>query len=358
MKSSTSQQDTTPVRAPLGSWPTPLGPAPRLSEALGLAPDDLWIKHDDLTGLGGGGNKVRKLEWTAGTALAQGADVLVTSGAAQSNHARLTAAAGARLGVDVVLVLAGSPAPWGNIALDALFGAIIHWCGDASDQQLAPAVQDVTDGLAAEGRRPAVIPFGGSSALGAIGYRDAGEELMRQDAAVDTVVVAVGSGGTMAGLVASLGAGRILGVDTGALPDPRSAVARMVAELTGQPEHAAVLQIDRTLLGSGYGSVTEEVLEAMRMAARTEGLVLDPAYTARAMAGLISAVRRGELHRGTRVVFWHTGGLPGLLGHQQAMRRIMGQNRDPGPGPSGPTPQDDAPGPHDEAEAAAGGDDR
>lgn len=316
------QHAGTPTRARLGSWPTPLEPAPRLAAALGLGPADLWVKHDDLTGLGGGGNKVRKLEWTAGTALAGGADVLVTSGAAQSNHARLTAAAGARLGVDVVLVLTGSREPLGNVALDTLLGATVHWCGDVSEEELAARVQEVAEELAVH-RRPAVIPFGGSNALGAIGYRDAGEELLQQDPAVQQVVVAVGSGGTMAGLVASLGAARVLGVDTGAMPEPASAISEMVAELTGQAQEAAALRIDGGLLGPGYGSVTEEVLAAMHLAARTEGLVLDPTYTARAMAGLIGAVRRGELVSGRRIVFWHTGGLPGLLGHTDALTRIM-----------------------------------
>lgn len=315
--------DVPPSRAPLGSWPTPLEPAPRLAAAVGLDPGDFWIKHDDLSGLGGGGNKVRKLEWTAGTALAQGADVLVTTGAAQSNHARLTAAAGAKLGLDVVLVLTGSPEPRGNIALDALLGATVHWCGDVSEEDLAARAEEVASMLEDEGRSPAVIPFGGSNAVGAMGYRDAGAELLVQDPSVERVVVAVGSGGTMAGLVVALGADRVLGVDTGAMADPASAVARMVAELSGHPQDTAALQIDRSLLGPGYGSVTDEVLEAMQLAARTEGVVLDPTYTARAMAGLVRAARNGDLQRGHRTIFWHTGGLPGLLGHREALQRII-----------------------------------
>ena len=319
------QWEASPSRARLGSWPTPLEPAPRLAAAVGLDPDDLWIKHDDLSGLGGGGNKVRKLEWTAGTALAQGADVLVTTGAAQSNHARLTAAAGAKLGIDVVLVLTGGPEPLGNIALDSLLGATVHWCGDVTEEELAARAEDVASVLVGEGRSPAVIPFGGSNAVGATGYRDAGTELLVQDPSVERVVVAVGSGGTMAGLVVALGADRVLGVDTGAMADPALAVARMVTELYGHPQDAAALQIDRSLLGPGYGSVTDEVLEAMQLAARTEGVVLDPTYTARAMAGLVRAARDGDLERGHRTVFWHTGGLPGLLGHQEALRRIIEQ---------------------------------
>ncbi|WP_150130536.1 pyridoxal-phosphate dependent enzyme, partial [Streptomyces sp. 150FB] len=138
-RDSGTPQGRTPGRAALGTWPTPLEAAPRLSRALGLGAGDLWVKRDDLTGLGGGGNKVRKLEWTCGAALADGATALVTTGAPQSNHARLTAAAGARLGLDVVLVLAGKPdsPAAGNLALDGLLGATVVWAGDAGAEALA-----------------------------------------------------------------------------------------------------------------------------------------------------------------------------------------------------------------------------
>ena len=167
-------------RVKLGTWPTPLERAPRLAVALGLGDDDLWVKRDDLTGLGGGGNKVRKLEWLAGTALAQGATTLVTSGAPQSNHARLTAAAGARLGMDVVLVLAGEPSgsESGNLALDAILGARVVRVGELSLPQIDEVVQEVAESLRSSGSVPAVIPFGGSSVLGAQGYVDAGRELL------------------------------------------------------------------------------------------------------------------------------------------------------------------------------------
>ena len=153
-------------RIRLASWPTPLEPAPRLAGALGLGPDDLWIKRDDLTGLAGGGNKIRKLEWTVAAAIAAGADALVTTGAPQSNHARLTAAAGARLGLRVVLVFPGDPggAQSGNLALDGLLGARIAWAGDVG---LAEAADAVVAQLRAQGGRPALIPFGGSSGVGA-----------------------------------------------------------------------------------------------------------------------------------------------------------------------------------------------
>jgi L-cysteate sulfo-lyase len=191
-------------RVILGTWPTPVEPAPRLAAALGLYPDDLWIKRDDLSGLGGGGNKIRKLEWTVGAAVADGADALVTTGSPQSNHARLTAAAGARLGLDVVLVFPGSPGGLrsGNLVLDGLFGARIAWAGDVDHDGLAMAAASVMETLRENGSTPSLIPFGGSNATGASGYVLCGQELIAQVPDLDTVVVALGSGGTMAGLVA------------------------------------------------------------------------------------------------------------------------------------------------------------
>ena len=167
------------TRVELASWPTPLERVPRLALAMGLGEDDLWVKRDDLTGLGGGGNKVRKLEWLAGTALGDGATTLVTSGAPQSNHARLTAAAGARLGLEVVLVLTGEPSASesGNLVLDRILGARVVRVGEQSAAEIDEIVQDVADSLRASGSVPAVIPFGGSSVLGARGYVDAGHEL-------------------------------------------------------------------------------------------------------------------------------------------------------------------------------------
>ncbi|MFF7232375.1 pyridoxal-phosphate dependent enzyme, partial [Streptomyces sioyaensis] len=151
-----------PRRAALATWPTPLEPAPRLARELGLGAEDLWIKREDLTGLGGGGNKVRKLEWICGAALAEGATTLVTTGAAQSNHARLTAAAGARLGLDVVLVLAGSAtsSASGNLVLDGLFGATVVWAGNVRGAELAAAAERVAQRLRQRGAVPAVIPLG------------------------------------------------------------------------------------------------------------------------------------------------------------------------------------------------------
>jgi len=296
---------------------------PRLARALGLGENDLWIKRDDLTGLGGGGNKVRKLEWTCGAALAGGATVLVTSGAPQSNHARLTAAAAARLGLDVVLVLAGSPGSSGsgNLALDGLFGATVLWAGDADDQTLGAITERVAGQLRERGAVPAVIPFGGSSVLGARGYAECGQELLDQQPDLETVVVAVGSGATMAGLIAALGSARVLGVHCGAIADPARTVSELASGLSGDPVAPQALRLRLDQVGDGYGALTEDTMAALTLAARTEGIVLDPVYTGRAMAGLIAAVKDGGITGGQPTVLLHSGGLPGLFGHPTTLAK-------------------------------------
>ena len=315
----------------LASWPTPMEPMPRLAVALGLREDDLWVKRDDLIGLGGGGNKVRKLEWTAGAALAAGADTLVTTGAAQSNHARLTAAAGARLGLDVVLVLPGTAESVsngsGNLVLDSLFGARVFWAGDTGPSAEADVAEDVCRRLRDAGAHPWLIPFGGSSPLGARGYVEGGEEVRAQLPDVEHVVVALGSGGTMAGLVGALGEERVLGVHCGAVPEPAVTVAELAGELTRRSIDPGSLRVRVDQVGAGYGILHEPVLAAMRRAATTQGVVLDPVYTGRAMAGLIAAVRDGDIRPGSRTVFLHTGGLPGLFGHTETVRRSVAELR-------------------------------
>ncbi|MDL5154890.1 pyridoxal-phosphate dependent enzyme [Actinomycetospora termitidis] len=307
------------TRLSLGTWPTPVEPAPRLAMALGLGPDDLVVKRDDLTGLGGGGNKVRKLEYTVGAAVADGADTLVTTGAPQSNHARLTAAAAARAGLNAILVFPGEPEPAiGNLVLDALFGARIVWAGDVDHDGLAGTAAEIADS------RPGnvLIPFGGSSPAGALGYVDAGRELRGQVPDLDTVVVALGSGGTTAGLVAALGPRAVLAVHTGALADPLPVVTGLLDGLpVARPIRAEELRLRLDQVGPGYATQTDAVAEAMLLAARTEGIVLDPVYTGRALAGLVAAVADGTVRPGARTVFLHTGGLPGLFGHPQALAR-------------------------------------
>jgi L-cysteate sulfo-lyase len=287
----------------LGTWPTPLEKAPRLAATLGL--DELWIKRDDLSGLGAGGNKVRKLQYTCAEALAAGATTLITTGAPQSNHARLTAAAAARLGLRVVLVLAGSPTEpdRGNLLLDSLAGAEIVWAGPTPLDQCAEVTAAELRGW---GARPYIIPFGGSSPASVQGYVDCAQEIEQQLGEFDRIIVAVGSGGTMAGLVTALGPERVFGVDTGAVADPHATVAALTKDAS-----PADLQIDRRQIGSGYGVFTERAREAIKLAARTEGLFLDPIYTGRAMASLVA----GSVPRQGRTVFLHTGGLPALFGY-------------------------------------------
>lgn len=309
-----------PPTSPLLTTPTPVEPLPRLARALGLGEDDLLVKREDLAGLGGGGNKVRKLQVAMTDAVAAGARTVVTTGAAQSNHARLTAAAGARLGLEVVLVLWGDPPEppaRGNLLLDHLFGARVLWTGDGDAEELADQV--------AAAETAYRIPYGGSSPRTATAYAEAGAELLAQVPDVRHVVVALGSGGTMAGLVAALGAERVLGVHVGAVADPRAAVAALLAGMPGAAGRVdpASLRIDADRVGEGYSRLTDEVRDALRLMARAEGIVLDPVYTGRAMAGLVAAVGdgisgTGGIGPGERTVFVHTGGLPGLFGHAEA----------------------------------------
>ncbi|MEI4277525.1 pyridoxal-phosphate dependent enzyme [Klenkia terrae] len=297
----------------LSHWPTPLDAAPRLAVAVGLRPGDLWVKRDDLTDLGGG-NKIRKLEHLVAEAEGAGASVLVTSGGVQSNHARMTAAAAARRGLGCVLVLAGDADPQrpGNLALEGLFGARVVLGGD-------PVA--VADELRGAGERPFLIPLGGSSPTGARGYLACAAELEEQAPDLAHVVTAVGSGGTMAGLVAGLGAERVLGVDTGAVDDPVERVTALVEALGGS---VGALRLRSDQVGAGYGALTAAGEHAIRTAASTEGLVLEPTYTAKAMAGLVAAVADGDVRPGERTVWLHTGGLPGFFGHPFAEQAARG----------------------------------
>ena len=246
--------------------------------------------------------------------MASGANTLVTSGAAQSNHARLTAAAGARLGLHVVLVLAGGSDPGqliGNLALDALFGASIVWSADGDEAALQARVDEVAAELENAGRRPAVIPFGGSTPLTTNAYLDVTREILSQGVDPGHVVVAVGSGATMAGLVRGFGAQRVLGVHCGAVTDPHRTVRALFPVHDPAPTS---LRIRMDQVGAGYGRVTPEVTAALTLAARTEGIVFDPVYTGRALAGLIAEVEDGRIEPESTVVLMHTGGLPGFFG--------------------------------------------
>ncbi|HEX2038428.1 MAG TPA: D-cysteine desulfhydrase family protein [Acidimicrobiales bacterium] len=290
--------------------PTPIEPARRLARALDMDDDALWVKRDDLTGVGGGGNKVRKLVHLAADALAQGCDVFVTGGGRQSNHCRTTAAVANRLGVDCVLVMSSDPVevPSGNVLLDVLFGAALEWVGPVGYHELNAAIDDAAARLRDAGRRPYAMPIGGASPVGERGYVDAAAELQAQVADIELVVTAGGSGGTHAGLAMGFGDhARVLGVDVGARPDLAEFVA---AAAVGAAGH---VQVDSSQVGEGYAEPTATGREAADLFARCEGLILDPVYTAKAAAGLVAARREGRIERDTRTVFLHTGGLPALF---------------------------------------------
>lgn len=321
-------------RVRLAHLPTPLEPLPRLSEELGV---DLWIKRDDCTGLAGGGNKTRKLEFLLGEAFEQEADTLVTQGAVQSNHVRQTAAAAAAHGLACEVILeerTGSKAhdyvANGNVLLDRLFGAGVRFVAGGSDM---PAELEATAAeVRARGGRPYVIPGGGSNPVGALGYVDCAREIVvgadELDLRVDRIVTATGSAGTHAGLVAGLA---VMGADIPVLgigvraPKAKQEenvlkLARETAALLGRPEAvtAEMVVADCDYVGEGYGLVDQGVIEALKLAARTDGIVLDPVYSAKAMKGLIALAKKGAF-RGETVVFLHTGGAQGLFGYESVV---------------------------------------
>ncbi len=320
-------------RLPLATLPTPLEEAPRLTQALGGP--RILLKRDDLTGLALGGNKVRKLEYLLAEALSQGADVLVTGAGPQSNHVRLAAAAARKVGLDAVLVMySAAPAEvQGNYLLDRLLGAEVIFTGSADRSSVDRALDEVADDLRRHGRRPYVIPRGGASPLGSVGYLAAVLELEAQRAArqmqVDHLVCAVGSCGTLAGLW--LGATwlqvpyRLWGISVSRPRDEclarvqsLAAGAAQVVELVLPPSAEMPTVLDG-YLGPGYGIPSVEAIEAIRLLARTEGVFLDPVYTGKAMAGLVDLVRRGEIRRDETVIFLHTGGAPSLFAHTSSL---------------------------------------
>lgn len=316
--------------------PTPIEPLPRLTKALGGP--EIWIKRDDLLGLAAGGNKTRKLEFLVADALAQGCDTLITTGAVQSNHCRLTAAAAAKEGLKCRLVLeervAGSydAHGGGNNLLFGLLG-VEDIQVVAADTDLAGAMQGAADALAKKGRKAYVIPGGGSNALGALGYAACAQELMTQlfeaQLAIDHIIVASGSAGTHAGLLAGL-----VGLTAG-IPVTGVSVRRPKAEQEGNvrvltkdcadllgtlsPTRKDVVVADEWV-GPGYSLPSPEMIEAVRMTASLESVLLDPVYTGKAMAGLIGMARAGRWKAKEKVLFLHTGGSPALYAYQDYFR--------------------------------------
>ncbi len=313
------------ARVAIGHLPTPLEPLPRLTAQLGGP--ELWIKRDDQTGLATGGNKTRKLEFLVADAQAVGADTLITGGAAQSNHSRQTAAAAAKFGLACVLALRGEEPPQtrGNLLLDQLLGAEVVW---GEGRPLGEVMEQTAEELRSAGRRPYIIPYGGSNPVGASGYAAAMEELLAQceerDLRFDHIVIPSSSGGTQAGLMVGARAlgfeGRILGIS---IDMHTNSLQRNLADLaTATSEHLELrfafipddCAVNDDYLGGGYGVVSDLEREAIRTMARSEGVLLDPVYTGRAFGGLLDLIRRGMFDVGEQVLFWHTGGTTGLFG--------------------------------------------
>ncbi|MBT1063483.1 D-cysteine desulfhydrase family protein [Bowmanella sp. Y26] len=312
-------------RIELATLPTPLEFLEQLSTKLGGP--QIWLKRDDLTGLALGGNKTRKLEYILFDAIEQGADCIITAGAIQSNHCRQTAAAAAKLGLECHLVLGGE-APEkcnGNLLLDNLLGAHIHWAGENRKGEGIPAL--IAE-LKAKGKTPYMVPYGGSNLLGALGYANAVLELVKQSESRFThVVFASASGGTHAGILAGA---RLVGLDSQILgiridkaDTPELLFADKVLNLANETAEALALEpfnakdvlLNEDYLGGGYAVIGDAERQAIDLLAKTEGVLVDPVYTGRAMAGLLDLIQKGYFSADDKVLFWHTGGAPALFAY-------------------------------------------
>lgn len=319
------------AKASLGFFPTPVVELPRLSHVLGGP--SIFMKRDDQTGLALGGNKTRKLEYLLGDALKKGCDAIITAGAAQSNHCRQTAAAAAKLGIECHLVLGGeSPDELqGNLLLDLIFGGQIHW---TKEHRKGEGVPQIYAQMKAACRHPYIVPYGGSNELGAIAFAAAASELHQQcgERPFTHIVFASSSGGTQAGLM--LGkqifgqSYQLIGIkidkedaDHDTLEHKVLSLANRTAALVNSSHEFSEreLILNSSYLGAGYGVIGELEREAILLTARTEGILLDPVYTGRAMGGMIDMIRTGELGRQDKVLFWHTGGAPALFAYAEKL---------------------------------------
>lgn len=318
---------TNQPRTNLGFWPTPLHACPNLTKHLGGP--SIFIKRDDQSGLGLGGNKVRKLEFLLGDALKQGCDTLITGGAAQSNHCRQTAAAAAACGLQCHLLLGGEAPDQasGNLLLDELFGAHIHWCGEHRKGEDIP---ELAKELQKAGRNPGIIPYGGSNAIGALGFVAAmielKEQLIQSETHITHIVFASSSGGTHAGM--TVGAD-MLGIPAeiyGIGIDKRSSkeipFAEEIAGLSGEvsqllgnkyQSNAEEIILDEQFLGEGYGVVGDLERNAIKLLAQKEGILLDPVYSGKAFGAMLALIESGHFTHHDSLLFWHTGGTPALF---------------------------------------------
>ena len=315
--------------------PTPLEPLKNLTAELGGP--NIWIKRDDCTGLAGGGNKTRKLEFLMADAEEQGADAIITQGATQSNHARQTAAISTKLGMECHILLedrTGSNDPDynfnGNVMLDQLYGA--HASVRAKDSDMDQEMADLADQLRSDGKKPYVIPGGGSNEVGALGYVNAAAELLYQANStglrIDRVVHATGSAGTQAGLVTGLVAGGsgipVLGIGVRAPQEKQEEnVYKLACRIADHIGVGDVVKRDHVVancnyVGEGYGLPTKGMVEAVKLLARKESILLDPVYSGKGMDGMIDLVKKGEFSQDENIVFLHTGGSAGLFGYRGA----------------------------------------
>lgn len=314
--------------------PTPLEHLSRLSDTLGC---NLYVKRDDCTGLAGGGNKARKLEYLLADAQSKGADTLITVGGFQSNHARQTAAAAAKFGFACELVLEdveGTPKTDyynnGNMLLDQLMGATIH--SIQADQDCSIYAEELVSRLISEGRKPYLIPMGGSNPMGSLGYIRCANEIIQQideqNIQIDQIILASGSAGTQAGLLAGLIAANVdipvLGITVSrSTQEQQKLVEKLLKEtltyLDIDPDLANGKVIaDGSYFGEGYGITTPAMITAVRSCADLEGLLLDPVYTGKAMSGLIDLCDKGAIKAGSNLLFLHTGGSQGLFAYREA----------------------------------------
>nr|WP_288911180.1 D-cysteine desulfhydrase [uncultured Pseudomonas sp.] len=314
---------------------TPLEPMENLSKHLGGP--KIWIKRDDCTGLAGGGNKTRKLEFLMGDAVHKGADTIITQGATQSNHARQTAAIAAKMGMQCHILLedrTGSDDVEynynGNVMLDQLFGASLSKY--QADTDMNKAMADLAEKLRGEGKKPYIIPGGGSNVVGALGYVNAALELLGQandmGLKIDHVVHATGSTGTQAGLVTGFVGSNslipVLGIGVRAAREAQEANVFKLAEQTAEYLGiAGVVKREHVVancnyVGSGYGIPTPDGIEAIELFARCESILLDPVYSAKGAAGMIDLIIKGEFDKAENIVFVHTGGSQALFGYRNA----------------------------------------
>ncbi|MCU0343596.1 MAG: D-cysteine desulfhydrase family protein [Ignavibacterium sp.] len=317
----------------LANYPTPLNEAQRLADKIGLS--KLFIKRDDLTGLAGGGNKARKLEYDFAEILNGGYDVVITAGGIQSNHARMTAAAARKLGLDIKLVLGGSDFEMatGNLLLDVLFNAEIRYLvDDDANSSLENEIQKWANELASKGRKPFIIPIGGSTGLGALGYVKAMEELSAQLENDNVqIIVGVGSCGTFAGII--LGAeiflpnAKVFGISVSRTTE---AIKLRTLELIQESTELINFKIDDNIsvecyddYHNEYGIITESGKQAINDTANLEGILLDPIYTGKVMAGLIDLTKKNIIDKNIPVVFIHTGGLPILFSFENELSKTI-----------------------------------